>query len=387
MGNKLKLTDFTKNIILLFLVWRFLLFWISYFSIDIVPVWGDRFPYVSEYLISTDLPYWIWEWSNFDGVHYLSISYNYYAATYTQTFFPLFPLLIRYISEILSNNAHLVVGVILSSVFYLLALIMFSKLMFEEGYKKKDIYWTLLFVMLFPTSFYFAALYTESLFLLLILIFAYLVNKKKWLLAGFIGLLATATKLLGVLLLIFVLYDLLIKFVRKKQVELTEIISLFIIPLGLIGYMVFLQLRYNDYLMFWHSQSVFGAERLGSGFIFPPQVMYRYIKILLTVSPTTSGFYVALQEVLSFIGVLIVVGIGYLKKVKIQYLLFSLFIVIIPSLTGTFSSMPRYVLSAFPVFIILGSLKNETVKTILLLLFTILLFTNATLFLRGYWVA
>lgn len=387
MFKRYAISGLTKNIILVFLVWRFTLLWISYISINVIPIWGDRFPYVSEYLTSTGLPYWIWQWANFDGIHYLSISYTLYDAVYTQAFFPLFPFLIRIIGQLIASNAYLVIGLVLSNVFFLLSLIVFSKVMQQEKFTNAHILWSIVFLLLFPTSFYFVSLYTESLFLLLVLIFTYLVNQNKWLYAGIAGMFASATKLVGLFLMIFVLYQMIVYKIKGQKIRIAMFFSLCMIPIGLFCYMYYLDSRFGDYLMFWHSQPVFGAERLGSGFVLPPQVLYRYVKILISVPINSWAFYIAFQEAFSFIGALILLIFGYLKKVKYQYLIFSLFIIILPSLTGTFSSMPRYVLSAYPLFMILGLIKSTKTKIVLLVIFTLLLTINATLFLRGYWVA
>jgi hypothetical protein len=75
------------------------------------------------------------------------------------------------------------------------------------------------------------------------------------------------------------------------------------------------------------------------------------------------------------------------KKIKKEWLVFSLFSVITPTLTGTFASMPRYVLLAFPIFIYLAQLKNMFIKIIILILFISFLCIATILFSQGYWVA
>src|SRR4030066_1349403 len=78
-----------------FLSWRITLFVVAFLSIYFLPVFGGRFPYVDRVLEITHLPYWVWGFGNFDGVHYLRIAQDGYLAQYSQAFFPVFPILIR----------------------------------------------------------------------------------------------------------------------------------------------------------------------------------------------------------------------------------------------------------------------------------------------------
>jgi len=62
-------------------------------------VW-NRFPYVDEVLKNSDLPAWMHQFGNFDGVHYVRIASAGYEYQFTQAFFPLYPLLIKIVSPI-----------------------------------------------------------------------------------------------------------------------------------------------------------------------------------------------------------------------------------------------------------------------------------------------
>jgi len=78
---------------------------------------------------------------------------------------------------------------------------------------------------------------------------------------------------------------------------------------------------------------------------------------------------------------------SYKEKIRLSYLVFSVIAFLTPSLSGTFSSMPRYVLVLFPIFIYLGRIKNPLLKKIVYAIFVFLEIVCASLFLRGYWVA
>jgi hypothetical protein len=75
-----------------------------------------------------------------------------------------------------------------------------------------------------------------------------------------------------------------------------------------------------------------------------------------------------------------------IKKMRLSYWIFTLGVLIIPTLTGTFNSMPRYVLTGFLLipFIVVRFEKYLKPIFIIFFLFAVLLIS---LFVRGYWVA
>ena len=94
-----------------------------------------------------------------------------------------------------------VVGVVLSNVAFLLALIVLYRLV-RIDYGDAVAARTTWLVALFPTAFFFSTTYTEALFLLLTVTAIYLGRTDRWGLAGLTGLLAGATRNTGFLVLI-----------------------------------------------------------------------------------------------------------------------------------------------------------------------------------------
>ncbi|MBI3620249.1 hypothetical protein HY214_03860, partial [Candidatus Roizmanbacteria bacterium] len=67
--------------------------------------------------------------------------------------------------------------------------------------------------------------------------------------------------------------------------------------------------------------------------------------------------------------------------------LFSLANLILPTLTGTLSSLPRYALFSLSFFIFLGRLKSRRVKFFLASVFAILHAALLGFFIQGYFIA
>jgi len=93
-------------------------------------------------------------------------------------------------------------------------------------------------------------------------------------------------------------------------------------------------------------------------------------------------------ETLTMVGFLALTVLATIRR-WYSYALFMILGLVTPSLTGTFSSVPRYVLVLFPGFIILAIYGEKyrwlrilyPILAISLFIFCLLLFS------RGYWVA
>lgn len=386
-----------KKITVSFLVWRLWLFLVAFLSIFFIPTFGARFPYADRVLEITHLPYWIWGFGNFDGVHYLRLAQNGYNAEFTQAFFPLYSLLVRFFNfipktktldlSIFTDPSYFVTAMILSAIFFLAALYFLFKLWNEE-YNKKISFLSILLLLSFPTAFYFGATYSESLFLLLTVLTFWFVKRDKYILAGIFASLASATKIQGAILFIFLAAELWQKYknilTRLGRQFWYDLVGLIISPLGLLAYMYYLYRTFGNAFYFLTAQPAFGAERNSLPLVLLPQVIYRYIKILLTINSTTLAFWNAVLE-LTITLILIVGLIIAFKKIKFSYWIYTTLVILLPTLTGTLSSMPRYALLAFPLLPVIARFNKASRYIIIaqVLVGVVLL----TLFVRGYWVA
>lgn len=330
-------------------------------------------------------------WANLDGLHYLSIAQEGYSQ-YEQAFFPLFPLLINSITR-LFNISYLESSIYIVHFALFFSLILFWKLT-NLDYDKKTSIWILLFFLSFPTSFFLASIYTESLFTLFLIASFYFARKKRWLLAGLIGGLASATKLVGV----FIFPILIIEFILQERLNIALIqsnVSIYVkkiwgiifVPAGLLSYMYYLADMTGDPLNFIHSQPAFGAGRSGGEIILIPQVLWRYLRILTTVSLSNYDFWIALLELTIFIFVLTVLYFAYKNGIRKTYILFSLIVIFLPTLSGTLSSIPRYALASFAIFIFFATIKNKIFRYTILFCGIILEVILSALYLRGYFVS
>jgi hypothetical protein len=106
--------------------------------------------------------------------------------------------------------------------------------------------------------------------------------------------------------------------------------------------------------------------------------------MLLTLNPATLAFWNAKLE-LAITTILVVGLIFAFKKIKFSYWIYITLAVLLPTLTGTLSSMPRYALLAFPLLPLVARFNKASRYIIIaqVLIGAVLL----ALFIRGYWVA
>ena len=379
-----------KKIVLLFLFWRLILFIPLILSKAFIP-YRQGYPYTSPlYFLENENSiishYLLSPWANFDGVYYLLIAANGY--TVNAGFFPLLPLLIHVASSIFGSVhafdiEQYFLSLILVSLFFLISLIIIYKLV-RLDFNNNIAMLTILAILVFPTSFFFASIYSESLFLLLSLSSFYFARKRNWLLASITGSLLTATRLVGVA----IIPALILEFIKEEKTLLKpKGLLLLFTPLGIAVYMLFNFLKWGDIFYFIQAQGSFLNNRSVTEPILIPQTIYRYIKILTSVSLSHYEWWIALLEISTFMFVAFMLFVAWKKRLRLSYITFALICFFIPTLSGTFTGLPRYVLVLFPIFITLALIKSKLVKISYAITCFVLLFVLFMLFSRGYYIA
>lgn len=371
----------TRLIISLFAAWRLLLFGVLFLAVRFLPLQRNFLGGgMSNYLTH---PY-LFAWANFDGEHYLSIA-TYGYKTLQQAFFPVYPALIRILVTPLSLNFATLTsaGFLISNLALIGSLILLWKIILLD-FPRKIALFTILLLLVFPTSFYLGSVYNESLYLFLSLATFYTARKGKWFLGGILGAIASATRVFGILLLPALLIE-----AWQSKVPLKKSFWMFLIPLGFMAYMYYQWRYFADPLAFYHLQPLVG-EQHQQGVVLLPQVFYRYLKILLNINLTNMATLGILLEVVTGILFTALPIYGYFKKMRLSYIFYAFVGFLLPTIQGSFSSVPRYVLALFPSFIALSLLisKYPTFKKIIIIgFFLVWMLIEASLFVRGYWVA
>ncbi|NOY14930.1 MAG: hypothetical protein GXP43_01810 [bacterium] len=341
-------------------------------------------------LVFSGVDAWWGRLANFDGYHYWNLVKDGYVYGLYQSFFPGFALLMRPFYWLVGNY------VVLAGVLINLALLFASLVLLKEISKGNKVQagMAVLFLLSWPASFYFASFYTESLFLVLSLAAFYFYTKNKTGPALLMAGAASAVRLAGIFIVVSFILDRLVRLYRfkgwrgviKGEVMVKMFLWLVIGGVGLWLYMAFLQIRFGDALIFFHNQSRFLAGRQTDKLILLPQVIYRYLKMFITTPINNPIFFVISLEFWSL--VLAIAGLVFLwlKKAPVYLQIYGWLSLILPTLTGTLSSLPRYVLVIFPVFLGLSFLPKR-VRWFVIGVNAVWLFFAFARFIQGWWIA
>ncbi|MSO95846.1 MAG: hypothetical protein EXQ81_08645 [Thermoleophilia bacterium] len=139
-------------------------------------------------------------WARWDSVWYLTIAeQGYHGAAETLAFWPLYPALVSLLGALLGGH-DLTAGVLISLASLLGALVLLERLgvrLVGRSSSRRAV----LYVALFPTAFFFGAVYSESLYLLLAVGAFLLAERGRFLPAGVVCGLAILTRVAGIAIL------------------------------------------------------------------------------------------------------------------------------------------------------------------------------------------
>lgn len=391
-----------KKLLIGFIVWRIFLILPIILGYTLVPIRkGYEYTLTTYFLPSTNPigHFLLSPWANFDGVYYLFIAAKGY--TVNAGFFPLFPLIIR-IATSLSGTLlpfhpiQFATALLLVHAFSLGALIlMYALVRLDRG---EEFAWRCVWLfLLFPTSFYLISVYSEGLFILLVLASFYAARKKKWILVSLFGMLATATRIVGIALFPALFYEYIqhlggwntfLTSLRANIVKtLIRLLPILLVPMGLVGYLWYSIFRWGNAFAFLAAQGNFQNNRSVTSIVLIPQTLFRYGKILSTIPISQYEWWVALLELGSFFFAAGLLVVGWKKGIRLSYLMYALIALLIPASSGTFSGLPRYVLVLFPVFFCLALVASKAVRTWYMIVGAIILGILLMLFSRGYFVS
>lgn len=324
----------------------------------------------------------MWDAAWYAGIAQHSYTYDPASPGGTNVAFaPLFPFLMNAIATFLRwltfgwdwgnepYGALIAAGFLISNLSFFVALILLMRLLAPRlGVVGGAI--VALALASLPTAFFFSALYTEGLFLMLALaslVVARSTWRQKWLCAGLLGMLASLTRFTGVLLLAVLLVDYLAQRNWQWRKVRADILWLGLTPLGVGIYAGFLWWRFgtpfalNDSMLkgwnhqasfflvtYWESAAKLWQSIAGLVPVDKDPVLYygngsRLYLILDLAMPLVllAGAFAARKKLLASEWVWIVLGIIYPLSTNITF------------------SMARYVLPLWPGLIWLGTLKRD----------------------------
>lgn len=334
----------------------------------------------------------IWTHST-DSRSYFGIAERWYVTEgdpmYHIVFFPLFPILIKVVwfavrdyfasALVVSNICAGVGGVLL---YELAALDM----------PRKDALKVVKYLFILPAACFFGAPMTESLFLMLSVGCILLVRKQKYLFACIVGALAAFSRAQGALLLV----PIFVEYVRdqvalwregdKKAFQKALIgrgLCLFIVPLGLLAYVLINYTVWGDPLKFMEFQK--DHWRTGFGWFFNT-ASYQVYYLLQNLSEGDIRTVIALWGpnllcIFASLGVMLAAH----KRIRASYFLYFLVYFAVSIGVTWLLSAPRYFIVLFPLAFALAALtKTKKADMIVTVCMTVIMLIYTGFLVLGY---
>lgn len=328
-------------------------------------------------------------WARWDTGYYMEIANRGYSFQGEElAFFPAYPLLINFFSFDVPLFRLWVAYGITNLAFVIAAFLLWQQIHSEFN---TSIAWTTLITLnVFPTSFFFSALYTESLFFLFAILVYWFSVRRQYFLAGLFVSAASLTRINGILLITLPIVEILINRPNAwlKRIVVTGSLSV----VGLVFYGLYLWITQGHPLAF-----VFAQGHWKRAIVWPWQTVLNSAGIAFF---GYGGFennwfmrVVSLQDLLAALLFIACTVLAFflVRKSLFFYAVASMLLFLIsegPYTLGLWS-MSRFVLVVFPGFIVLGILLNSRRRLkwgIWIISLMILLFLTAW-FTNGRWVA
>jgi Gpi18-like mannosyltransferase len=318
---------------------------------------------------------------HWDSPHYIDIAKNWYVNEGEQrlliVFYPLYPILIRLTTFNLGyiNLSALIVSNV-SSIFAAVYLFKLAKLDFNDDVAKKAV----LYLSIFPTAYFLSAIYTEGLFLALVIASVYYARVEKWHFAGFLSLLAALTRTAGLLLL----PTLIVEYLHQKEWKPKKVsANFFWSGLALAGFLIYLGINYQvtgNFFTFLEIERTHWYQ-----YISPLQGLDGAWQWAFTATFPDNITVGSAQIIFAVFGLVMVIT-GFLLRFRLSYSVYMLFMWMLSVSTAWWISIPRYVLAMFPMFILLGLLARKRILNYAVAVaFTASLCFFTVLFARGFW--
>ena len=307
-------------------------------------------------------------------------------------FFPLYPYLIRVVSIFAGD--YQAAAYVVSFICYLAGLCYLYHLV-KLDFSEKTAWWAVFLISIFPHGIFFGAPHTESLFLLTTAMTLYYIRTHRWLLAGIAGAFATATRMVGVILVAaaaveFVMhYEMFTLMKKGKWKDFFGLIlkqGLFIL-LMLVGILVYLFINWRttgDPLRFLFYQNAHWHNGFRN---FRPTIADQFHRIspYLGAMYQNSMLYIAAPNILGFGFSVWMIVYASIKRYNAAYIVYSLGYVFVSFSMLWLLSGGRYAAALVPSFIFIADYveKKPHLRIIVTVAFIVLLLPILRMYVLG----
>jgi hypothetical protein len=367
-------------------VTRILLAIASWFTLRVIP----RPDYVFEKLPDSFFPNnpGIDGWVRWDSSHYIALARFGYGGDNPSVgggwgFFPLYSLLMRGLTEVLflpaTDRNLAIAGLIIANLCFFGLVVLVARWSAEQ-FGDDAARTTVVLLCLSPFAYFFNAAYTESLFMLLVVAALMLASKNRWIAAGLVAGLATATRLVGLALI----PALLLLAYRRKASLLDTVTSIGLSCYGVFAFGVYSAIKEGNPFEYFSAQSEWGGwsehvRRYAELFVKHPRE---------TVNGDPLNLVILLNVILLIVALIWLPAVW--RRCDPGVALFTMLIVVVQGIM-TWVSLGRYLLPAIGIYFVAGRWladprRSPWTREWITAASVITLTTLTILFAHGFWV-
>jgi hypothetical protein len=266
-----------------------------------------------------------------------------HAAASTIAFFPVLPIAIRWVSSATSLSP-LVVGLVISAVTGLTAVVAIGLLVRRFAGSRGATRATLLFV-LFPGTFVFSLVYSEGILLTCIALGLAALLERRWLLAGLLGLVATATSPIALAFVLSCAWC--AGWAAWRDRSFHPLVAPVLAPLGFLACMIWFW-RHTGVLEAWRLTEQ-GGWQSSPSILYPFRVLEAFVRNPL--GPTLTGQILVAGTVVAVIGAVLAIR----QRQPAPVLIYGLAAAALAAIASPVGLRPRFVMVAFPLVVAYGT--------------------------------
>lgn len=332
-------------------------------------------------------------WNHWDSNVYTTIASQWYAPTnippdyfgFLSHFPPLYPISIFLIGSFLSLSPQLA-GILVSWVAIMMASYVFYQLILEETGQESIAIYAVIFLTVWPVSYFTIATYSESLSIFCIALSLYALRQRWFAWTAIAGAAAILTRLPSIA--IAGAFTITLWQLYRRGDQLFPRAALFLVAgptLALVAYMAINAHYYGDPLFFHYEYQTnpFSSKHA----IIPFQETAQNLGILVKDFPSYSQEdFMATHgwNALFTLAAVVLVITGILMRIPSTYTAFSTISILLFASFSWGISNARYTLPILPLFFVLARLK-PAIRLFILVLCLILLLYFTSIFVTGAW--
>ena len=295
-------------------------------------------------------------------------------------YFPVYPLLMRAVARLFGRQHAIfyLSGVGISWLCFILAMVALYYLA-RLDLPRRRAERAVLLTMIFPFSFFYGVAYSESTFLLFVVLAFYGFRTRRWVVGGLCGAMATATRVPGIMMLPALAWLAWQNAQPTPRDRIGAVIGLALAASGFGAYCLYVYHLTGHPFEWAATVQRWGYYPGGAPWMTPVNLIralvthpYRYL---------TTNSMAVYDTLYGVTGILFAVAIPFVwRRFGAAYGMFMLLSLWLPLSSGVFEGVGRYCSVLFPCFIWLASIRSYSLSTALIVVFAMFYTLGLALF-------